>query len=68
MKLVPCLAVLLSRRSKCQEVVELGEGPILDDVLVKLLTCVLKAVNAMSGSADPAGNGNPCGISWTLSL
>jgi hypothetical protein len=47
-------------------VVELGECSIFDDVLVKLLTYVLKAVNAMSGSTDPAGNGNPCSISWIL--
>jgi len=66
MKCVPCLAVLLSGRSKRQEVVELGECSIFDDVLVKLLTYVLKAVSAMSGSTDPAGNGNPCSISWIL--
>jgi hypothetical protein len=44
-------------------VVELGECSIFDDVLVKLLICVLKAVNAMSGSINPAGNGNPYSIS-----
>lgn len=63
---VPCLAVLLSGQLKCRGVVELGECSIFDDVLVKLLICVLKAVNATSGSIDPAGNGNPCSISWTL--